>query len=156
MTVVPFLVLRSVPLTTLFSCMYIVGEGLKRPQHRDHPFCNWTILVVGVRVIRGDLPILPGTAFSFEVASVPGASVSISDALRGTKKFRVTTSLRGRFKVVDILSALPLSFQFRWFHRWRASSASVRFGNHPPLLFVALLFLICYFGLLGFSPWTRT
>jgi hypothetical protein len=25
----------------MYVCMYIVGEGLKRPQHRDHP---WSIL----------------------------------------------------------------------------------------------------------------
>jgi hypothetical protein len=31
-----------------FVCMYIAGEGLKRPQHRDHP---WSILVVIIIII---------------------------------------------------------------------------------------------------------
>jgi hypothetical protein len=64
-------------------------------------------------IIGGGLPVLPGTAFSFEVASVPGASVSMSAALRGAKKFRVTTSLGGMFKTVTLWSALPLSLKFR-------------------------------------------
>jgi hypothetical protein len=59
--------------------------------------------VVDVRIIGGGLPVLPGTASSFEVASVPEASVSMSAALRGAKKFRVTTALGGIFKAVDVL-----------------------------------------------------
>jgi hypothetical protein len=39
--------------------------------------------VVDVRIIGGGLPVLLGTAFSFEVSSVLEASVSISAALRG-------------------------------------------------------------------------
>jgi hypothetical protein len=53
------------------------------------------MLVVDVRIIGGGLPVLPGTASSFEFASVPGTSVPMSAGLRGAKKFRVTTSLGG-------------------------------------------------------------
>jgi hypothetical protein len=51
--------------------------------------------VVDVKIIGGGLPVLLATASSFELASVPEASVSMSDALRGANKFRVTTSLGG-------------------------------------------------------------
>jgi hypothetical protein len=51
--------------------------------------------VVEVRTTEGGLPVLPGTASSFEVASVPEESVTMSAALRGAKKFRVQTFLRG-------------------------------------------------------------
>jgi hypothetical protein len=79
-------------------------------------FCD----VVDVRIIGGCLPVLPGTASSFEVASVPEASVSMSAALRGAKKFRVTTSLGGRcLRRATLWSALPLSLKFQWFRRWR-------------------------------------
>jgi hypothetical protein len=65
---VPFLVLRNskFPLTTLWSC-----------------FWNWISLMVDYRIIGGGLPVLPGTASSFEVPSVPEASVSMSAALGG-------------------------------------------------------------------------
>jgi hypothetical protein len=45
------------------------------------------------------------------VASVPEVSVSISVALRGVKKFRVTTSL---FKAADKTSALLVSLKFEF------------------------------------------
>jgi Ca2+/Na+ antiporter len=99
--------------------------------------------VVDVRIIGGGLPALPGTASSFEVASVPEASVSMSASLRGRKKFRVTTSLGGMFNEATFCSALALSLKFRQFRRWRAACASVLLGNNPPSLFVALLFLVC-------------
>jgi hypothetical protein len=38
-------------------------------------------------------------------------------------------------------SALPLSLKFQQFHR-RTSSASLFLGNHPPVLFIALLLLV--------------
>jgi hypothetical protein len=41
--------------------------------------------VVDVGIIGGGLPVLPGTASSFEVASVPEEPVSMSTALRGEK-----------------------------------------------------------------------
>jgi hypothetical protein len=70
MTLVPFLLLRNskFPLTTLYSC-----------------FCNGIRLVVDVRIIGGGLPVLPGTASSFEFASVPEASVSMSTVLGGRR-----------------------------------------------------------------------
>jgi hypothetical protein len=37
------------------------------------------------RIIGGGLPVLPGTASSFEMALVPEESVSMSAALRGRK-----------------------------------------------------------------------
>jgi hypothetical protein len=95
--------------------------------------------VADVRIIGGGLPVLPGTASSFEVASVPEVLVSMSAVLRGAKKFPVMTSLGGMFKAGDVLVCT-------------ASSASVLLGNHPPTLFVALLLLIGYFGLLGLLP----
>jgi hypothetical protein len=43
------------------------------------------MLVVDVRIIGGGLPVLAGTAFSFEVASVPEEPVYMPAALRGRK-----------------------------------------------------------------------
>jgi hypothetical protein len=60
--------------------------------HISRCFCKCIRLVVDVRIMGGGLPVLPGTASSFELASVPEASVSMSADLRG-RKFRVTTSL---------------------------------------------------------------
>jgi hypothetical protein len=54
---------------------------------------------------------LPGTASSFEVASVPLVSVSMSAVLRGTKVFRVTTSLCGFFKAGDVLVCTAAFFE---------------------------------------------
>jgi hypothetical protein len=45
------------------------------------------MLVVDVRIIGGDLPVLLGTATSFEVASEPEKPVSMSVALRGEDNF---------------------------------------------------------------------
>jgi hypothetical protein len=97
--------------------------------------------VVDVRIIEGGLPVLPGTASSFEVALVPEASVFMSAALRGAKKFRVTTSLGGMFKAVVVLVCTVAFFEvpvvssvarlFRLRTSWKSSS-----------LFVALLFLV--------------
>jgi hypothetical protein len=62
MTLVLFLVLQNLKfsLTTLCTCF---GKRIR--------------LVVDVRIIKGGLPVLTGTAFSFEVASVPEESVSV-------------------------------------------------------------------------------
>jgi hypothetical protein len=49
--------------------------------------------VVDVRIIGGGVPVLPGTVSSFEVASVPEESVSMCTALKGAKKFWMTTPL---------------------------------------------------------------
>jgi hypothetical protein len=68
-------------------------------------------LVVEVRIIRGNLFILPGSASSFEVASVPEASVSKYAALRREKKFRVITSLRGMFQAGDVLVCTAAFFE---------------------------------------------
>jgi hypothetical protein len=60
-------VLRNykISLTIIFSC-----------------FCNLIILLVDVRIIGGGLLVLLGTVSSFELASVPEASVSMSATLR--------------------------------------------------------------------------
>jgi hypothetical protein len=116
----PFLVVQNskCSMTTLFSC-----------------FCNRIRLVVGVRIIGGGLPVLPGTASSFELASVPEASVSMSAALRGAKTFRVTTSFGGMFKAGDVsfctaaffevpvISSVARFFRLRTF--WKPSSCIV-------------------------------
>jgi hypothetical protein len=62
--------LKEFSLTTLFSYS-----------------CNGIRLVVDFRIIGGGLPELLRTTSSFEVASVPKASVPMSAALRGAKKF---------------------------------------------------------------------
>jgi hypothetical protein len=59
--------------------------------------------VIDVRIIGGGLPDFPGTASSFEVATVPEASVSMSAALTGAKKFQVTISFGGIFKTGEVL-----------------------------------------------------
>jgi hypothetical protein len=60
--------------------------------------------VVDVRVIGVGLPVLLGTATSFEVASVPEASVSMSAALRGAEKVSGDDFLGGEFKAGDVLA----------------------------------------------------
>jgi hypothetical protein len=80
--------------------------------------------VVDVRNIGGGLPVLPGTASSFELASVPEASVSMSAALRGAKNFRVTTTFGGMFKAVNVLVC------------------TVSFFEVPPVSWVARLFCL--------------
>jgi hypothetical protein len=35
-----------------YVCMYIAGEGLKRPQHRDHP---WSIVLKATQVTRNNM-----------------------------------------------------------------------------------------------------
>jgi hypothetical protein len=62
MTLVLFLVLQNskFSLTTLCSC-----------------FCSGIRLAVDVRIVGGGLPVLLGTASTFEVASVKEASVSM-------------------------------------------------------------------------------
>jgi hypothetical protein len=127
MTLVPFLVLRNSKfyLTTFFSCS-----------------CNCIRLVVDVRIVGGGLPVLPGTASSFEVTSVPEASVSMSAALRRAKKFQVTTSLGGYLRLATFWFALLLSLRFRRFRRWRAACASVLLGNYHPAFFVSLWLLV--------------
>jgi hypothetical protein len=77
--------------------------------HTLQIFCNCVKLVVDVSIIGGGLPVLPGTASSIEVASVPEVSVSVSAVLRGA----------------TFWSALSLSLKFRRFRWWRAASASV-------------------------------
>jgi hypothetical protein len=98
-TLVPFLVLRNsaFSLATTCSC-----------------FCNRIRLVVDVRIITGGLPVLLGTAFSFEFASLTEASVSMSAAVREAKKFRVTTSLEGggMFKAGDVLFRTAAFLEF--------------------------------------------
>jgi hypothetical protein len=60
----------------------------------------------------GGVPVLPETASSFELASVPEESMSMSAALRGAKTFRVTTSFGGCLRGATFCSALPLSLKF--------------------------------------------
>jgi hypothetical protein len=74
-------------------------------------FCKRIRLVVDVRIIGGGLPVSPRTAFSFELASVPEASVSMSAALRGEKKFRVTNSFGWMYKAVDVLVCTVAFFE---------------------------------------------
>jgi hypothetical protein len=56
-------------------------------------------------------PVLPGTTSSFEMASVPEESVSMSAALKGAKNFRVTTSLGGMFNAGDVLFCTAAFFE---------------------------------------------
>jgi hypothetical protein len=74
-------------------------------------FRKWIRLVADVWIIGGSLPVLPGTAFSFEVVSVREVSVSMSVALRGAKNFKVTTSLKGIYKVGDVLFCTAVFFE---------------------------------------------
>lgn len=69
--------------------------------------------MVDVRIFGGGLPDFPGTVSTFEEASVPEASVSMSAALRGPKNFRVTTSLGGGviYKEDDVLGCTPAFFE---------------------------------------------
>jgi hypothetical protein len=66
-------------------------SGAKELKDFDHNFqfslqLN-QVSVVDLKIIGGGLHVLPGTASSFELASVLEASVSISAALRGAKSF---------------------------------------------------------------------
>jgi hypothetical protein len=72
MTLVPFLILRNSKFSLITFC-----SG----------FAKLIRLVVDVRIIGGGLPVLPGTASSFEVASIPEESMAKSVALRGAKSF---------------------------------------------------------------------
>jgi hypothetical protein len=93
--------------------------------------------MVDGRIIGGGLPVLPETASSFEVASVPEASVSMSAALRGVKKFRVTTSLGGMSKAIDVLICtvaffvVPVVSSVARFFRLRTSWKSSSFFLLP-------------------------
>jgi hypothetical protein len=75
--------------------------------------------VVDVRIIGGGLPVSPGTASSFEVASVPEESVSMSAALRGGEKISGDDLLRGGGCLwrATSCSLLPLSMKFRRLRR---------------------------------------
>jgi hypothetical protein len=68
--------------------------------------------VVDVWIIVGGLPVLPATASSFEVTSVPEESVSMSAALKGAKKVSGDNLLGGGLYLrrAKVLSALPLFF----------------------------------------------
>jgi hypothetical protein len=85
---------------------------------------------------------LPGTALSFEVASVQEESVSMSAVLRGGEKVSGDDLLRGCLRLSTFRSALPLSLKFQRFCWWQAASASVFLGNRPPALIVALWLLV--------------
>jgi hypothetical protein len=79
---------------------------------------------------------------SFDLASVPEKSVFMSAALRVAKKLRVATSLEKVFKEGDESFCTATFFEVP-----AVPSVARRFrfrtlGNHPPVLFVALLFLV--------------
>jgi hypothetical protein len=125
-TLVLFLVLRNskFSLTTLCNC-----------------FCRLIRLVVDVRIIGGGLPVLPGTASSFEVAPVPEASISMSAALRGRKIFGCRLHW-GVLRRATFWPAPSLSLKLKQIRRWGAVSASIILANRPPSFFVALLSLV--------------
>jgi hypothetical protein len=71
-------------------------------------FCNCIRLVAAVMTIGGALPVLPGVASSWGLTSVPEELVSMLDALRGAKKFRVGTVLEVVFTAAE--SAVGTAF----------------------------------------------
>jgi hypothetical protein len=123
-------------------------------------FCNWKILVVDIWVVDGGLPVLPGTASWYEVASVPGASVSMSAAFVWSVAylFRLCTS----WKPSSCVVCCPVVFGRLIWSSWRLLLPRVGGSGisliaflllaHSYIVKLLLLVSLCGCGWLYFSP----